>query len=124
MALAPLISDLPIVLVSVGILSSMAGFEAVLVNVLSPHPYLFWMTVGAPLVHRALAVNMAAAGAFIAGFYVLLVGSKVVLALVVARSKAVIKGRAYVVIMRGLGAVLCLLALILVKDGLTLLGVW
>lgn len=164
-ALAPLISDLPIVLVSVGILSTMAGFEAVLggislvggavvfrmgihavktraliidpamsshnalargvlVNVLSPHPYLFWMTVGAPLVHRALAVNMASAGAFIAGFYVFLVGSKVVLALVVARSRAVIKGRAYVVILRGLGVVLCLLALILIKDGLTLLGVW
>jgi threonine/homoserine/homoserine lactone efflux protein len=164
-ALAPLISDLPIVLVSVGILSTMAGFEAVLggislvggavvfrmgihavktraliidpempshnalakgvlVNVLSPHPYLFWMTVGAPLVHRALAVNTAAAGAFIAGFYLFLVGSKVVLALVVARSRAVIKGRAYVVILRGLGVVLCLLALILIKDGLTLLGVW
>jgi threonine/homoserine/homoserine lactone efflux protein len=164
-ALAPLISDLPIVLVSVGVLSTMAGFEAVLggislaggavvfrmgvravktraliidpemtrhnalakgvlVNVLSPHPYLFWITVGAPLVHRALAVNMAAAGAFITGFYLFLVGSKVVLAVLVARSRAVIKGRAYVVIMRGLGVVLCLLALILVKDGLMLLGVW
>ena len=164
-ALAPLISDPPIVLVSVGILSTMAGFEVVLggislaggavvfrmgvhavktrtliidpemtnhnalakgvlVNVLSPHPYLFWITVGAPLVHRALAVNMAAAGAFIAGFYLFLVGSKVVLAVLVARSRAIIKGRAYVAIMRGLGVVLCLLAVILVKDGLTLLGVW
>ncbi len=165
-ALAPLISDLPIVLVSVGILSTMAGFEAVLggislvgglvvfrmgihamkiraleigtemphhnalakgvlVNVLSPHPYLFWITVGAPLVHRALAVNLAAAGAFILGFYLFLVGSKVVLALVVARSRRVIKGRVYVWIMRGLGLILCLLALVLVKDGLTLIGgVW
>jgi threonine/homoserine/homoserine lactone efflux protein len=163
-ALAPLISDLPIVVVSVGLLSTMAGFEAVLggislvgggvvfrmgvhglktralviepemsshnalakgvlVNVLSPHPYLFWISVGAPLVHRALSVSMAAAGAFIAGFYLLLVGSKVVLALVVGRSRTVIKGRAYVLTMRGLGLALCLLALLLVKDGLTLLGV-
>lgn len=162
-ALAPLISDLPIVVVSVGILSTMAGFEAVLggislvggavvfrmgvhglrtralviapemsgrnalargvlVNVLSPHPYLFWISVGAPLVYRAMAESMAAAGAFIAGFYLLLVGSKVVLALVVARSRAVIKGRAYVFTMRGLGLALCLLALVLVRDGLALLG--
>lgn len=47
-----------------------------------------------------------------------------ILALVVARSRAVIKGRIYVMIMRGLGVVLCLLALILVKDGLALLDVW
>ncbi len=163
-ALAPLISDLPIVLVSVGVLSTMAGFEVilgvislvggavvfrmgvhgvktralalepevsghnalakgVLVNVLSPHPYLFWITVGAPLVHRAMTVSLAAAGAFITGFYLLLVGSKVIMALVVSRSRAMIKGRAYVVTMRGLGLVLCLLALVLVKDGLALLGV-
>jgi threonine/homoserine/homoserine lactone efflux protein len=164
-ALAPLISDLPIVVVSVGLLSTMAGFEAVLgvislmggavvfrmgvhglktralviepevsgrnalvkgvlVNVLSPHPYLFWISVGAPLVHRAMDVSLAAAMAFIAGFYLLLVGSKVVVALAVGRSRTVIKGRAYVLIMRGLGLALCLLALVLVKDGLTLVGVW
>jgi threonine/homoserine/homoserine lactone efflux protein len=164
-ALAPLISDLPIVVVSVGLLSTMAGFEAVLgvislmggavvfrmgvhglktralviepevsgrnalvkgvlVNVLSPHPYLFWISVGAPLVHRAMDVSLAAAMAFIAGFYLLLVGSKVVVVLAVGRSRTVIKGRAYVLIMRGLGLALCLLALVLVKDGLTLVGVW
>jgi threonine/homoserine/homoserine lactone efflux protein len=97
--------------------------KGVLVNVLSPHPYLFWISVGAPLVHRALSVSVAAAGAFIAGFYLLLVGSKVVLALVVGRSRAVIKGRAYVLTMRGLGLALCLLALVLVRDGLALLGI-
>lgn len=163
-ALAPLISDLPIVVVSVGLLSTMAGFEAVigaislmggvvvfrmgvhglktralviepemsgrnalvkgvLVNVLSPHPYLFWISVGAPLVHRAMVVSLAAAMAFIAGFYLFLVGSKVVVALAVGRSRTVIKGRAYVLIMRGLGLALCLLALMLVKDGLALLGI-
>ncbi len=163
-ALAPLLSDLPIVVVSVGLLSTMAGFEVVLggislmggavvfrmgvhglktralviepemsgrnalvkgvlVNVLSPHPYLFWISVGAPLVHRAMVVSLTAAGAFIAGFYLFLVGSKVVVALAVGRSRTVIKGRAYVFIMRGLGLALCLLALVLVKDGLALLGI-
>jgi hypothetical protein len=52
------------------------------------------------------------------------VGSKVVVVLAVGRSRTVIKGRAYVLIMRGLGLALCLLALVLVKDGLTLVGVW
>jgi threonine/homoserine/homoserine lactone efflux protein len=163
-ALAPLISDLPIIFVSVGILSTMSDFTAVLggislvgagvvfrmgikglktralvidpdvstknalvkgvlVNVLSPHPYLFWISVGAPVFHRAMAVHMTAAAAFVAGFYLLLVGSKVCLALVVGRSRAVIKGRAYVYTMQGLGLALCVLALVLVKDGLTLLGV-
>ena len=162
-ALAPLISDLPIILVSVGILSTMSDFSAVLgavslvgggvvfrmgwkglqtsalvitadvstnkalakgvlVNVLSPHPYLFWMSVGAPVVHQAMAVHAGAAAAFIASFYLLLVGSKVCLALLAGRSRAVITGRAYVYTMRGLGLALCVLALVLVKDGLSLLG--
>ncbi|MCA1788150.1 MAG: LysE family translocator, partial [Desulfobacteraceae bacterium] len=80
------------------------------------------ISVGAPVVHRAMAVHVAAAAAFIASFYLLLVGSKVGLALLVGRSRAVIKGRAYVYTMRGLGLALCVLALVLVKDGLTLLG--
>jgi threonine/homoserine/homoserine lactone efflux protein len=164
-ALAPLISDLPIIFVSVGILSTMSDFKAVLggislvgggvvfrmgvkglktnalvidpevstknalakgvlVNVLSPHPYLFWISVGAPVFHKAMALNMAAAAAFVSGFYLLLVGSKVAVALLLGRSRSIIQGQAYVYTMRGLGLVLCLLALVLVKDGLILVGVW
>jgi len=162
-ALAPLISDLPIVILTLFILSKLSEFhfvlggislvgggvifymgvkgirtsgvvldmedqaprslaKGVLVNFLSPHPYLFWISVGAPAMTRAMDVNTGAAICFVASFYLLLVGSKVGLALIVGRSKFFLKGRVYVATMKCLGGVLCGLALLLFREGLFLLG--
>ncbi len=162
-ALAPLISDLPIVILTLFILSKLSEFhfvlggislvgggvifymgvkgirtsgvvldmedqaprslaKGVLVNFLSPHPYLFWISVGAPAMTRAVDVNTGAAICFVASFYLLLVGSKVGLALIVGRSKFFLKGRVYVATMKCLGGVLCGLALLLFREGLFLLG--
>ena len=165
-ALAPLVTDLPIIILTVFILSRLSGFDTILgaislvggslvmvmgvssiktrgavvdvspekskslmkgilVNVLSPHPYLFWLSVGAPTISRAYEKGLPAAMIFIASFYLLLVGAKVALALAVGKSRSVLKGRGYIYTMRVLGVMLCLLALFLFKDGLSLLGlVW
>ncbi len=56
-----------------------------LVNFLNPHPYLFWATVGAPIVIQAWAQSPWQAVGFVLAFYLLLVGSKVVLALILGR---------------------------------------
>jgi threonine/homoserine/homoserine lactone efflux protein len=58
-----------------------------LVNILSPHPWLFWATVGAPLLLAAYASSPLAAAGFLLAFYLLLVGSKVVLAALVAAGR-------------------------------------
>lgn len=58
--------------------------RAALVNALSPHPWLFWLTVGGPL----LVEDGPGPGiAFGAGFYVTLVGAKVAIAAAVAASR-------------------------------------
>jgi len=54
---------------------------AVLANLTNPHMYLFWFLVGAPLLRRLGAE----AWAFLAGFYLLIVGSKMALAWLAAR---------------------------------------
>ena len=131
-ALAPLITDVPIVLLSLLLLSRVAGYRSVLgvvslagaafigylayeslrstgldaeaipqrprsfrkglvTNALSPHPYLFWITVGAPVVIRAGRSSLLAAALYILGFYLLLVGSKIAVALLVDRSRAWIR---------------------------------
>ena len=59
-------------------------WRGVLVNFLSPHPWLFWMTVAAPILTRAWQTSALAALGFLVGFYGLLVGGKVLLALTVA----------------------------------------
>ncbi len=60
------------------------GFIA---NILSPHPWLFWLGVGGPLLRSAWQESKMSAALFLVGFYVLLVGTKVVLALVASRGQ-------------------------------------
>jgi len=162
-AFAPLISDLPIVLLALLVLTRLANFNAVLglvslagglfvlylacesfrtrppdvqapeaapqslgkgvvLNLLSPHPYLFWLSIGAPTVISAWAVSPWKAAAFVLGFYICLVGAKVILAVLADQSRQWLMSRAYGNLMRGLGALLAILAVFFFRDGLTLLG--
>lgn len=93
-----------------------------LVNALSPHPYLFWITVGAPTLIRAWEAGPFAAVAFLAGFYACLVGAKMLLAVVAGRSGGWIRGGAYRAVMSVLGALLLVFAVRLAAEGLRLLG--
>lgn len=162
-ALAPLLTDLPIILASFFILQHFAHSETllggislvggafvlhlavdsfrarplsaelpqqaprslgrgVLVNFLSPHPYLFWMTVGAPLMVKACTRAPLASVAFAAGFYTCLVGAKVLLALLSGRCRAVISGRVHEVLLRFLGVLLLIFAGLLIREGVQLLA--
>jgi threonine/homoserine/homoserine lactone efflux protein len=128
-ALAPLITDLPIIALSVllagslppealrwvaifgGLVVIWIGVEAVrsarkallpgdlntgaeprremwrgaVVNALNPHPYLFWATVGGPILVRGWRISPWHALAFLVAFYLLLIGSKVLVAWFVGR---------------------------------------
>jgi threonine/homoserine/homoserine lactone efflux protein len=97
--------------------------KGVIVNALNPHPYLFWLTVGAPIIAKSANQGLSAPSAFIATFYVFLVGSKIVLAILVGKSKFFLTGKCYVYTMRFLGIVLCVFALVLFRDGFKLFGI-
>ena len=92
--------------------------KGILTNLLSPHPWLFWLTVGAAILAKAIAQSWLVAAAFLLGFYLLLIGSKVLLALLVARSRNLLAGRSYRVVMRGLAVLMGIFALLLFRDGL------
>jgi threonine/homoserine/homoserine lactone efflux protein len=90
-------------------------------NLLSPHPYLFWLGVGGPILTRATEHSLAAPWAFLLSFYGLLCGTKILLALVVGKSRGHLSARAYGFTLRLLGLALCVLAIGLAHDGLRLL---
>jgi len=162
-ALAPVISDLPIVVLTLYVLAKVSAFNTILgtisilggfvllymgyeslvtkgvtmrlqdiksesfkkgiiVNVLNPHPYLFWVSIGGPTTLKALDQGVFSAAAFIGSFYVLLVGSKILLAVVVGRYRSFLTGRFYLYTMRVLGLILIFFALVLFRDGLNLFG--
>lgn len=160
-ALSPVFTDLPIIVLTMTVLSQLSGFDnilgiisliggsvilfmgyesmnpkppepdlrevepkslikGILVNVLSPHPYLFWFGVGGPIISKAMKFGITGTVMFISSFYLLLVGSKILLAVLVGRSKSFLNGILYIYTMRFLGFILCILALLLFRDGLGL----
>ena len=163
-ALAPIITDLPIIILTLFILAKLSNFhnilgiisltggffilfmgyesirtkgvelniqetesqslrKGILANALNPHPYLFWFSVGAPTMTEAMRQNIIAPLAFISSFYALLVGSKILLAILVGKSKSFLSGNVYIYTLRFLGLILCILAFALFLDGLKLLGI-
>ena len=164
-AVAPLITDIPIVLLTIFILSKMASSDIVLglisilggifiaylgydsirskgieidvqnlkpksirkgiiVNILSPHPYIFWLMVGAPITVKAYQASPVAAFAFIIAFYVMLIGSKISIALIVDKSRAILKNKVFIWTLRILGLVLMIFAILLIKEGMSYLGLF
>ena len=97
-------------------------FKGILTNLLSPHPWLFWLTVGAAMLAKAIAQSWVNAVAFLFGFYLLLVGSKMGIAVVAGRSRDLLAGRPYRITMRVLAALLVLFAVLLFREGLKLLA--
>ena len=91
--------------------------KGVSVNFLNPNPYLFWLTIGTPILLRAHESSWALAIGFLAVFYLSLVGSKCVLVLLVARSRSVLRGRAYTMVNRFLALFLLGFAVIFIRDG-------
>jgi threonine/homoserine/homoserine lactone efflux protein len=96
--------------------------KGVTTNFLNPNPYLFWATIGGPMVVRTAERGLLIAGTFVVVFYLMLVGSKVVVAVAVGRSRGLLHGSAFVWLNRGLGAVLLVFAALFLRDGLRYLG--
>jgi threonine/homoserine/homoserine lactone efflux protein len=97
--------------------------KGALVNALNPHPYLFWMTVGAPMIFKTYNESSFSPAVFVLSFYVMLVGSKLALALIVGKSRTFLTSRGYIWVLRILGGMLALFACFLIKDAFVFLGI-
>lgn len=92
--------------------------KGIIANFLNPAPYIFWITIGAPIVLQAKEQNLFSALSFIASMYICLVGSKVLIAFLVGKSRLFLKSNTYIYIIRGLGIVLFLFAIRFFINGL------
>ncbi len=97
-------------------------WRGVIANILNPSPYLFWLAIGAPTLLAAWRQGWPAVAAFIGAFYALLVGTKVLLALLLARVRGTLRSRSYIGLMRALGLLLLVYALLLLGEGGRLLA--
>ena len=97
--------------------------KGIIANTLSPHPYLFWLSVGSPMIIRAMKINTYSVIGFISGFYIFLLGSKIVIAILVGRSKSFLNDKVYLYTIRFLGGILWIFAIVLFYDGLKLMRI-
>jgi threonine/homoserine/homoserine lactone efflux protein len=95
--------------------------RGVVANLLNPHPYLFWLTVGMPTILTAARTGTAAVVCFIAVFYAGIIGSKVGVAVLAGRFRPFLASRAYRLLMAVLGLSLLYFALTFARQGLALL---
>ena len=162
-AVAPLLTDLPIIFISLLVLTRVSDFKTVLgmisivgglfvaylaygnfraprleeeagraapqslvkgvaANALSPHPYLFWLTVGGPVIVRGWSENPVGSFAFLLVFFTCLVCAKMLTAWITGRSRQWLSGRVYRGILFILGGLLAVYAFFLIKEGWGLLG--
>ncbi len=88
-------------------------WRGAMVNALSPHPWLFWLSVGSPLLTASYRTSPWHAAAFLFGFYVLLIGGKVGLAFAVAGGRRYLTDSWYRRLMTASGLLLLVLGLLL-----------
>jgi threonine/homoserine/homoserine lactone efflux protein len=86
--------------------------KAALVNILNPHPWLFWITVGAPFFLQTWRAAPWEAMAFLISFTGLLVGTKVVIAWAAAHGRRFMTERWYRLVIGGCGVLLVGLGLL------------
>ncbi|AYK16220.1 MAG: LysE family translocator [Methanosarcina flavescens] len=163
-AVSPLITDLPIILSTMFILSHLTNYgffigiiaffgasyliysgveslkikpnnvelniekkdalkKGIIVNFGNPHPYIFWISIGAPIIFKSLNTHVSVTILFILGFYSFLVGSKVAITLIVEKSKSFINSKYYFSIIRILGIAQIVFGLVFIKMGLELLNI-
>jgi threonine/homoserine/homoserine lactone efflux protein len=162
MAFSPLISDLPIIVISLFFLTVISGFNIVLaiisiigglylaylaweifknrkisvdislekpkslskgvvLNLLNPAPYIFWITIGGPLIIPEYTKNPFSILLFIIGFYAFLVGSKIAVAYATEKSRDFITGKTYLHILKILGIILTIFSIYYIYQGFQLL---
>ncbi len=91
--------------------------RAVVANLLNPNPWIFWLPVGGPLLVDAWRQGGALwVLLFLLGFYLLLVGNKLMLAELVSRSRRFLQGRAYRRVLQASGVLLIGLGILLIVE--------
>lgn len=89
----------------------------IIANILSPHPYLFWITIGAPTFIKASKSGTANSIIFVIGFYILLVSSKVMLAIISGKVKGFLSSSTYINTMKIIGVTLLFLSGVIIYEG-------
>ncbi len=92
--------------------------KGIVTNLLNPHPWLFWLSVGAPILVAAWTQNPARALSFVAGFYGLMVTTKLAVAYLASHGRRLAGSVWYARLVVASGLLLLAMGGFLVRDAL------
>ena len=99
--------------------SALDLWRGAVVNLLNPHPWIFWTTVQGPMLVRGWRRDPVTAIAFVVVFYMAIVGSKIAIAWLVARGRHALTDRWYRGLLMGCGVLLTGMGLWLVLQAIS-----
>lgn len=94
-------------------------WRGALVNLLNPHPWIFWTSVQGPMLIRGWRRDPLTAVAFVMAFYATIVGSKIAIAWLVACGRQALQDRWYRRLLIGSGILLIAMGLVLVAEAIS-----
>lgn len=92
--------------------------KGIITNLLNPYPYIFWFTVSGPIVIKALSESIIKGFAFIIGFYLILLGSRMLIVALVGKSTLFIRGKGYQLVLKLLGCIMLIFAIGVFRKGI------
>ena len=97
--------------------------KGIIANVLNPAPYLFWLTIGGPIILKAVRIHILWVFCFVLSLYLVFISSKIGIAFAVGKSRVFLKSRGYIYTIRTLGVVLLLYSIRFFINGLLYLHI-
>jgi threonine/homoserine/homoserine lactone efflux protein len=70
-------------------------FKGLMTNLLNPHPYLFWISIGTPILLKSATTFTASVASFMGSLFLFMVGMKVFLAILTKRYSRALSGTGY-----------------------------
>jgi len=84
--------------------------KGVIANFLNPAPYIFWIAIGTPTLIKGADSGIVNPVLFLSGFYICLVGSKIILAILLSKTKGKVDQRLFRIVNILLGIFMVALA--------------
>ncbi len=96
--------------------------KGIITNLTNPNMYLYWSLIGAPFLISAYEINMTFPFIFIGGFFTMLLGIKIIIAILVDNSKDILKTSGYKRLLQLSGLILFVFGGVFFINALSLAG--
>ena len=95
--------------------------KGLIANLLNPNAYIFWFTVGSPILINAWKLKPILSVVYLVPFYASVIGIRIILAFIIEKFKTILNSNGYLILSKILSLILFLFAVKLLIQGIKLI---